>query len=124
MKADELKKLVVDAVEDLKGVNIMVLDVHEKTSVTDWMIIASGTSNRHVKSLADNAVLSAKKNGVAALGVEGEQEGEWVLADFGDVVLHVMLPATRDFYSLEKLWAVDGPGAEVEPNKRMGGESA
>ena len=120
MKANEMKDLVVGALEDLKGVQISVLDVHEKTSVTDWMIIVSGTSNRHVKSLADNAVLQAKKKGVLPIGVEGEQAGEWVLVDFGDVVLHVMLPAARDFYNLEKLWSVDGPGAEMAPNQRIG----
>ena len=122
MEATELKDLVIGALEDLKGVQITALDVHDMTSVTDWMVIASGTSNRHVKSLADNAAVEAKKQGVPPIGMEGEQAGEWVLVDFGDVVLHVMLPAARDFYNLEKLWAVGGPGAEVEPNRRMGQE--
>lgn len=122
MEATELKDLVIAALEDLKGVKITALDVHDMTSVTDWMVIASGTSNRHVKSLADNAAVEAKKQGVPPIGMEGEQAGEWVLVDFGDVVLHVMLPAARDFYNLEKLWSVGGPGAEVEPNRRMGQE--
>ena len=122
MDANELKDLVIVALEDLKGVKITALDVHDMTSVTDWMVIARGTSNRHVKSLADNAAVEAKKQGVPPIGMEGEQAGEWVLVDFGDVVLHVMLPAARDFYNLEKLWSVGGPGAEVEPNRRMGQE--
>jgi ribosome-associated protein len=122
MDANELKDLVIAALEDLKGVKITALDVHDMTSVTDWMVIASGTSNRHVKSLANNAAVEAKLQGIMPIGMEGEQTGEWVLVDFGDVVLHVMLPAARDFYNLEKLWSVGGPGAEVEPNRRMGQE--
>jgi ribosome-associated protein len=122
MDANELKDLVIAALEDLKGVKITALDVHDMTSVTDWMVIASGTSNRHVKSLANNAAVEAKQQGIMPIGMEGEQTGEWVLVDFGDVVLHVMLPAARDFYNLEKLWSVGGPGAEVEPNRRMGQE--
>ena len=104
MQAEQLKELVVDALDDLKAVNTVTLDVTGLTDVMDFLVIASGTSNRHVKSLADNVVTEAKKAGVRPLGVEGEQAAEWVLVDFGSVVVHVMLPATRDFYDLERLW--------------------
>jgi ribosome-associated protein len=111
MEADALTRLVVDALDDLKAVNTVTLDVTGLTDVMDYLVITSGTSNRHVKSLADNVCLEAKKQGVRPLGVEGEAAGEWVLVDFGDVVVHVMLPATRDFYDLERLWArPDQPG--------------
>ncbi|MEJ2531087.1 MAG: ribosome silencing factor [Halioglobus sp.] len=111
MEADALNRLVVDALDDLKAVNTVTLDVTGLTDVMDYLVITSGTSNRHVKSLADNVCMEAKKQGVRPLGVEGEAAGEWVLVDFGDVVVHVMLPATRDFYDLERLWArPDQPG--------------
>ena len=104
MEVSALKTLVTDALDDLKAVNTVALDVTDMTDVTDCLVIASGTSNRHVKSLATNVVVEAKKAGIPPLGVEGDDVGEWVLVDFGDVVLHVMLPATRDFYDLERLW--------------------
>ncbi len=111
MEAEAQKNLVVDALEELKAVNPVTLDVSGLTDVMDFLVIASGTSNRHVKSLADNVCMQAKKNGVRPLGVEGESAGDWVLVDFGDVVVHVMLPAVRDFYDLERLWASpDQPG--------------
>ncbi len=105
MKALELKKLVVDALEDLKGHHVVELDVKELTDVMDYLVIASGNSNRHVKSLADNVLEAAKGQGMRPLGVEGQSGAEWVLVDFGDVVVHIMLPATRDFYDLERLWS-------------------
>jgi ribosome-associated protein len=106
MQTDELKSIARQALEDLKGVDIVEFDVRDMTTVTDVMIIASGTSDRHVKSLADAVVMACKKAGVPPLGVEGEQEGEWVLVDLGDVVVHVMQPRIREFYALEKLWSV------------------
>ena len=104
MKADQLLEIVVAALEDLKAVNTVTLDVSGLTDVMDYLVVTSGTSNRHVKSLADNVSVEAKKQGARPLGMEGEDAGEWVLVDFGDVVVHVMLPATRDFYDLERLW--------------------
>jgi ribosome-associated protein len=108
---DELLAIVIAALEDLKGVDISVIDVRDLTSITDRMVIASGTSTRHVKALADNVALKAKQQGYPPLGVEGGQTAEWVLLDLGDVVVHVMLPETRAFYGLEKLWSVGGRGA-------------
>ena len=105
MQTEALKDLAVTALEDLKAVELKTLDVHEMTTVTDWMVIASGTSDRHVKSLADSVVSRAKEAGVRPLGVEGERQGEWVLVDLGSVVVHVMQPRVRDFYNLEKLWS-------------------
>ncbi len=105
MQAEQLAELVVTALDDLKAVNTVTMDVRALTDVMDYLVIASGTSNRHVRSLADNVAAESKKQGMRPLGVEGEEGGEWVLVDYGDVVVHVMLPATRDFYDLERLWA-------------------
>ena len=107
-QGDELLSLVMGALEDLKGVDIKVIDVSELTSITDRMVVVSGTSTRHVKALADNVALKAKQAGNPALGVEGAAAAEWILIDLGDVVVHVMLPAVREFYALEKLWSVGG----------------
>ncbi|MBT4520033.1 MAG: ribosome silencing factor [Halieaceae bacterium] len=104
MEPVQLKQLIVDALDELKAVNTVTLDVTGLTDIMDHMVIASGTSSRHVKSLAGNVCTQAKKQGVFPLGVEGEQSGDWVLVDLGDIVVHIMLPATRDFYDLERLW--------------------
>ena len=106
MHSREIAKLVEDAMTDLKASDIVLLDVSTMTSITDYMIIASGTSDRHVRSIADKVVERAKQAGHAPLGVEGHEYGEWVLVDLGDVVVHVMQPATRDFYKLENLWGM------------------
>lgn len=112
MKTSPLVKLVVEAVEDIKGLDIKVLDVAELTTITDHMVIATGTSNRHVKSIADNIIAKAKEAGHRPLGVEGIDAGEWVLVDLADVVAHVMQAQSRAFYQLEKLWDVPPPEAE------------
>lgn len=101
-----LRKLVLGALEALKANEIREIDVRGKTSIADVLFIASGTSARHVKSIADEVVKFAKQAGVMPLGVEGEQEAEWVLVDLGDVIVHVMLPRIREFYGLERLWTV------------------
>ena len=109
---DRLLNIVIDAIDDMKGVDLLVIDVRDMTSITDRMVITSGTSTRHVKSIADSVALKAKQGGFPALGVEGAQAAEWVLIDLGDVVVHVMTPAIREFYALEKLWAVVGDKSE------------
>jgi len=106
MKVDELKSISVEALDDLKAKDIVVIDVRDKSSVTDIMIIATGTSQRQVKSLANNVSMKAKEAGVLPLGIEGADAGEWVLVDLGDVVVHVMLEQVRRFYQLENLWSV------------------
>ena len=107
MEIDKLSELVINALEDKKGKDIAVLNVRDKTSFTDIMVIASGTSARHVKSLADNVIEVAKNSGNPPIGVEGEREAEWILVDLGDIVVHVMLPSVREFYALEKLWTTE-----------------
>ena len=97
--------LVVDALDDLKAVDTKIVDVRDLSSVTDFLVVASGNSSRHVKSLADNVVVKAKEAGCPPIGVEGERDADWVLVDLGDVVVHVMQPAARSFYDLERLWS-------------------
>ena len=109
-----LRKSVIDALEELKAKDVREIDVRGKTSIADLLVIASGTSARHVKSIADEVAKFAKKAGVMPLGVEGEVEGEWVLVDLGDVIVHVMLPRIREFYGLERLWTVGDHGHEVD----------
>ncbi len=94
----------LDALESLKAQNIVTLDVTDLSDVMDNLIIATGTSNRHVKSLAGNVVDELKQQGLQPIGIEGLDSADWVLVDYGTVVVHVMLPQTRQFYDLEKLW--------------------
>lgn len=105
MTQSKLYRRIIDALEELKARDLKELDVSSLTSVTESMIIVSGTSNRHVKSMAEKVIEEAKASGERPLGVEGAEEGEWVLVDLDELVVHIMLPRVRDFYNLEKLWA-------------------
>ena len=107
MQNNVLIKSCVNALEDTKAINIKTLDVTNLTDITDTMIICSGTSNRHVKSLSNNLIDAIKAKGFKPLGLEGGDLASWVLIDLGDVVVHVMLPQTREFYDLESLWEYD-----------------
>lgn len=102
----KLETLVIEALEDMKAVNVKVLDVRRLTDITDTMVIASGTSDRHVRSVADRVLAKAKEAGFRPFGIEGERDGEWVLVDLPDVLVHIMLPRVREFYGLEKLWDI------------------
>jgi ribosome-associated protein len=104
MTPETMKKAVVAALEDIKGSNIVVLNVKKLTSMTDYMIIASGDSTRQVNALARNVVEKLKERGAEVVGVEGEDAGEWVLVDLGNIIVHVMHPAVRAYYNLEELW--------------------
>lgn len=117
-----LLEVVNAALDELKARDAVQIDVRGKSSVTDYLVIASGTSTRHVKSIADEVVRFAKKLGVAPLGVEGEREAEWVLVDLDDVIVHVMLPRVREFYALERLWTVgDDQSPSADAHARDGG---
>ncbi len=105
MKASELRDHVVAALEDLKGVNIVTLDVAALTPMTDHMVLVTGTSNRHVKALVDTANESSKALGIQPLGIEGRESYDWVLVDLADVIVHVMNEEARNFYELERLWS-------------------
>lgn len=104
MTTEQLQQFALTKLDDMKAKDIISLAVSELTDMTDYMIIASGTSNRHVRSIAGNLVSKAKEAGISIIGVEGEDTGEWVLVDFSDVIVHVMQEETRQFYDLEKLW--------------------
>jgi ribosome-associated protein len=101
---DQLRDLVISALEDFKAIDIQQIDVSGQNPLTDLFVIASGNSTRHIKSMADNLVMKVKAAGCPPLGVEGERQAEWLLVDLNDVIVHLMLPKTRAFYNLEKLW--------------------
>jgi ribosome-associated protein len=115
MEIEALRDVVLQALDDMKAKDVVVLDVRSKTSITDIMIIASGTSDRHVKSIAETVAFKAKQAGETPLGSEGMDEGEWALVDLNGVVVHVMQPKVRDFYHLERLWSMD-ESAVVRPS--------
>jgi ribosome-associated protein len=107
MQTEELLKIVQTVLDERKGHNITTLDVRGKTSVTDYMVLATGTSDRHLKSLADYVVVEVKAKGEEPLGQEGGLGSDWVLLDLGEVIVHLMTEKARDFYQLEKLWSVE-----------------
>lgn len=111
MQAEQLKDLVINALEDVKAQDLSVIDVRERTSVTDFMVLASGTSNRHLKSMANSVVVDAKEQGIRVDHIEGAGGSDWILVDLGDVVVHVMMPAAREFYDLERFWR-DAPAPD------------
>jgi ribosome-associated protein len=110
---DAVVKVVEGALDEMKAVNVKVLDVHKLTDIADTMIIASGNSDRHVRSIADRIIEHAKGAGFRPMGVEGERDGEWVLVDLQDVIVHIMLPRVREFYRLESLWDVSAARREA-----------
>ncbi|MFZ2312023.1 MAG: ribosome silencing factor [Methylobacter sp.] len=107
MQAEDILKIVQDVLDERKGQHITTLDVRGKTSFTDYMVLVSGTSDRHLKSLCDYVAEKLKENGVKPLGIEGDLGSDWVLLDLGDVIVHAMTAQAREFYQLEKLWSVD-----------------
>jgi ribosome-associated protein len=104
MATANLQDLAVNALNDLKAIDLIIIDVREITTIADTMIICTGRSTRHVKSLAENVITEAKRQHVNYLNFEGQHEGEWIIVDLGDVVIHVMQPSAREFYNLEDLW--------------------
>lgn len=102
--SEELREIAIHALEDLKGMDITAMDVRSLTSIADYMIICTSRSSRHGKALADNVAIKAKENKASCVRTEGDKDGEWILVDLGDVVVHIMLANARSFYSLEDLW--------------------
>ena len=123
-----LEKLVLAALDEMKAVNVRLLDVRALTDITDAMIVASGTSDRHVRAIAQRVLEKARDAGLAPLGIEGQRDGEWVLLDLQDVLLHVMLPRVREFYSIEQLWeppsAAPRRAAGAPPRRRSAPRNA
>ncbi|MBT5228307.1 MAG: ribosome silencing factor [Proteobacteria bacterium] len=118
---DEVRRWIVEALDDAKAANILELDIRPLTQIADWMVVASGTSTRHVLALAARLREAGVRHGLKPTGVEGENGGEWVLLDFGDLIVHLMLPATREFYDLEGLWN-ERLGAQLTQARERQGE--
>jgi len=104
LEVEQLKTFVIDKVEDMKGRDIEILDIRDKSTFADYMIVCAGNSNRHVKSIAQNVAMECRAEGLEPLGIEGNDVGEWSLVDLGNIILHVMTDATRETYQLEQLW--------------------
>ena len=119
MNSEDVVEMAVKVLEDMKGVDLTVIDIVGKSSIADAMIMVTGTSQRHVRSLAESVRTTAKEANHPPLGIEGGDSSEWVLVDLGDVIVHVMTEEKRDFYSLEKLWSV-GPDADSSQNSAAG----
>ena len=121
MQSKRVSALVVDALEDMKGQSIRCIGVSKLTSITDFMVIVTGTSNTHIKALADSTVKRARESDVKIIGVEGRLQAEWVLVDLGDVVVHIMTAPVRALYNLEELWnfSLDKSAAEKVGEKRV-----
>ena len=113
MNSEALKDLVVEALEDIKGHEIVTMDVRSQTDIADYMVVASGGTGRQLKALINSVLVKAKAEGANVVSVEGQDSGEWVLLDLTDVIVHVMLPSVREFYDLERLWSM-GPNKEVK----------
>tara|TARA_B110000438_G_C15775422_1_gene633827 strand:- start:217 stop:603 length:387 start_codon:yes stop_codon:yes gene_type:complete len=118
---DEVRRWIVEVLDDAKAANILELDIRLLTQIADWMVVASGTSTRHVLALAARLREAGVRHGLKPTGVEGENGGEWVLLDFGDLIVHLMLPATREFYDLEGLWN-ERLGAQLTQARERQGE--
>lgn len=103
-----LKNAVLASLTESKAIDICQLDVHELTTITDTIIVCSGSVSRHVKAIANRLLTDIKQQGFSVYGTEGENRAEWILVDLSDVIVHIMLPETREFYQLEKLWSVSG----------------
>ena len=110
MNLSELKDVVVEALEEIKAIDVRVIEVSHLTDVADFLIIASGSSNRQVRALAENVLEKCREKGERPIGHEGKEQGEWILLDFGSIVVHVMQPDAREFYDLERLWDIAASG--------------
>ena len=105
ISVEKIRKEVISALEDIKAFDIVSLDVRKITSIADFMVIASASSSRQAKALANNVQEKLKQSKIDVVGIEGESEGDWVLVDFGDIIVHIMTPTTRAYYNLEELWS-------------------
>ena len=122
MELEKLVELTRESLDEMKATDIQVIDIQGKSSMTDFVILASGTSTRHVKSIANNVQVRVKEAGETPLGAEGEREGEWCLVDLNSIIVHIMLPEVRDFYKLEKIWERPEVVEKVEAARAAGQE--